>query len=216
MNDFSKTFDNIVNKQHGSPSTSFIPKRRKFIQHNNNVYHNVLRKVTNNNGDMVCLTTFSGLNYKNKPEYEKLGKNNDTNIFFCKNENKNINHICIKVSYNINNVDHENITEIKLENNKISQIEEYNCVDEQIAGTITTINNQDDIAQKIKQIFGNKDDIGIQNILEELDEEQLNAITNNHEIDISSPSSNGCSLLNICNCNLDCLNCFSGIFNSKG
>ena len=158
---------------------------------------------------------FYYLKYDSNQEYEQLGKNNDTNIFFCKNENKNINHICIKVSYNINNVDHENITEIKLENNKISQIEEYNCVDEQIVGTITTINNQDDIAQKIKQIFGNKNDIGMQNILAELDEEQLNAITNNHEIDISSPSSNGCSLLNICNCNLDCLNCFSGIFNSK-
>ena len=81
--------------------------------------------------------------------------------------------------------------------------------------------NIDAIEDTIKDIFSNKNDIAIQNILHELDEEQLKAITNNHEIDISPKSSSpslddgGCCPYNICNCNLDRLNCFSGIFNSK-
>ena len=237
-----------------------------------NKYNNILQKFvpTNSYNNFVRIGHTFKVSYSDKKEYED-NKIDDTFITFNKDDKGQINNITLShqwlIKYNGN--DHsmtQDITKIKLENNKISQIEEYNCVDEQIVGTITTINNQDDIAQKIKQIFGNKNDIGMQNILAELDEEQLNAITNGGQIDINNDSSkfkqatkqtfnnndiviqnnlvkpdkeqpkdtannnefnispkisspdldsNGYCPCNNCNCNLDCLNCFSGIFNSK-
>ena len=170
------------------------------------------------------------MSYGNEKEYED-NKIDDTFTTFNKDDNGQINNIELSRQWLIRNNDGcritRDITEITLKNNKISEIDEYQNVhtekyedigmelkcEDTISPGIKITDNKS-IEDKIKNIFSNENDIAIQNILHELDEEQLKAITNNHEIDIS-PKSSCCCPCNICNCNLDCLNCFSGIFNSK-
>ncbi|MBQ7552089.1 MAG: hypothetical protein IJT15_01400 [Rickettsiales bacterium] len=205
---------------------------------NDDKYHNTLKKFVHNESynKSVLIGNEFYVSYSNEKEYED-NKIDDTFITFNKDDNGQINNIKLSrewLMYNHNDGIRktQNITEIKLQNNKISEIHEYKDVHtEKFEGIEPKEKNtrtkgvsiEEDklIENKIKNIFSNKDDIAIQNILHELDEEQLKAITNNHEIDISPKSSSpslddgGCCQCNICNCNLDRLNCFSGIFNSK-
>ena len=198
-------------------------------------YNNTLEKFVPDGSynKSVCIGNAFDVSYSNEEEH-KSNKIDDTFITFNKGDNGQINNIKLSRQWRVKDNDGshttQNITEIKLQDNKISEIDEYQNVhtekfegkgmyvtmkhkDTRTQGRI--INDNKLIEDKIKNIFSNKNDIAIQNILYELDEEQRRAITNNHEIDIS-PKSSCCCLCNICNCNLDCLNCFSGIFNSKG
>ena len=177
------------------------------------------------------------MSYGNEKEYED-NKIDDTFTTFNKDDNGQINNIELSRQWLIRNNDGcritRDITEITLKNNKISEIDEYQNVhtekyedigmelkcEDTISPGIKITDNKS-IEDKIKNIFSNENDIAIQNILHELDEEQCKAITNNYTIDVfpksnsSSLDEDGCCPCNICNCNLDCLNCFSGIFNSK-
>ena len=212
-----------------------------------NKYHNTLENNTlekfvpdESYNKSVCIGNTFHVRYQTEQEHDN-NKIDDTWITFNKYNNGQINNIKLSRQWSImdNGVRMtQDITEITLQDNKISKINEYQNVHtekfeskdinapmkcENNRTTVVSIDEDKLIEDKIKNIFGNKNDIAIQNILHELDEEQLKAITNDHKINISLNSSSS-SLdedglfcpCNICNCNLDCLNCFSGIFNSKG
>ena len=198
---------------------------------NGNQYHNTLEKFVPNESynKSVYIGNTLKVHYGNEKEYEY-----DTWITFNKDDNGQINNIKLsRPSFIMDNDGLRgttNITEITLQNNKISKIDKYkdvyteNCEGkgDNTRTQIVSINDDKSIEDTIKNIFSNENDIAIQNILHELDEEQRKAITNNYTIDVfpksnsSSLDEDGCCPCNICNLNLDCLNCFSGIFNSKG
>lgn len=151
----------------------------------------------------VCIGDTFNIQYNNEEEY-KENKIDDTWMTFNKDDNGQISNIKLSrqwgIFFNDGHRTTKNITEITLQNNKISKIDKYKDVyTEKFEGKggdlkkkntrtqIVSIKDNKSIEDTIKDIFSNKNDIAIQNILYELDKEQLNAITNNHEIDISFP-----------------------------
>ena len=167
------------------PEINIKPKSLRFCEKNDVIYTSTISKIyiqtlnekKNRVEDLYRIADLFASKSFNNEDKEKLIKQPDLhNVEIEFEEGK----ICLQSYFNIiSGMVKVNTIEFTLNEGKITEIKQsYDNGTKQ--NPPTTITDENKINDKIKEIFGDKNNTAIQNIINELDDKQITLITNGH------------------------------------
>ena len=167
---------------YGGNIITMKPKSLRFAKKNNNIFTSkIYKRFDEGKKEFVIQDIFpSHINFvdsNNKEDFKTQTHLHNVQLYFKLKENK----ICLKSYFNTTTLDMVKVNKIEftLNEGNITEIKQSYANGTQQDPPIT-ITDENEINNKIKEIFGDKNNTAIQNIINELDNKQRTLITNGH------------------------------------